>query len=80
MRKSQFKEHNSRFEETESIFLDSLEIGENIKPGQKIPLIAKNSERVTKGRRFAYIGIDNQIHVGRIGKSLKVNMLLEIRN
>ena len=75
MKKSYFKSHGGRFLELEEKLLASLEIGKDIKPGQKYPLLAHNPERVGKGRRFAYVGVDHEIHVGRKGKPMKVKML-----
>jgi hypothetical protein len=46
-----------------------------IKPAQKLFLLARNTKNPHKGRRFLYRGTDHQIHIGRLGKPLKVKML-----
>lgn len=45
-----------------------------LRPGKKYPLLARNPVRVKQGRRFCYIGVDGEIHIGRKGKPLKVAM------
>lgn len=45
-----------------------------LRPGRKYPLLARNPVRVKQGRRFAYVGVDGDIHIGRKGKPLKVAM------
>mgnify|MGYP005849836987 CR=1 FL=1 len=48
-----------------------------LKPGNKFFLYSrsiKGREYGKKSKRFIYIGIDNEYHIGRIGKPLKVQM------
>ena len=45
-----------------------------LKPGRKYPLLARNPARVKQGRRFVYIGVDGELHIGRKGKPMKVAM------
>lgn len=48
-----------------------------LRPGRKYPLLARNPVRVRQGRRFCYVGVDGDIHIGRKGKPLKVAMATE---
>ena len=68
MQKALFKSHGKMLDKVELESLLTLEIGNTIKPGERIPLMALNPNRYAKGRRFAYIGIDHGIHIGRFGK------------
>lgn len=45
-----------------------------LRPGRKYPLLARNPVRVKQGRRFCYVGVDGEIHIGRRGKPMRVPM------
>lgn len=75
MKKAHFKSHGKMLEKVELESLLTLEMGVTIKPGDRMPLMALNPERFAKGRRFAYIGTDHCIHIGRYGKPLNPSRL-----
>lgn len=47
-----------------------------VEPGKKYPLMARDAKRQRnpEGRRFVYLGIDGELHIGRYGKPLKIAM------
>jgi hypothetical protein len=45
-------------------------------PGKKYPLMARNSIQAKMGKRFMYVGVDGELHIGRNGKPLKVDRKL----
>lgn len=72
MKKNQ-QQYELKFKLAEQEFLKNLKIGKDIKTGEKISIMARQTTKEGKfGKRFAYIGEDNNIHVGRKGKPLKV--------
>jgi len=47
-------------------------IGAFLQPGQKYPIMARNTTKAKVGRRFVYLGEDGVAYIGRLGKPFKV--------
>lgn len=61
----------------EEILAEADRCANYLRPGKKYPLMARNPKRVKAGRRFAYVGIDDEIHIGRRGSVLRVPMKVQ---
>lgn len=59
------------FERMEEKFLEET----TIEPGKRYPIMSRNRNPKMPGRRFAYLGEDWHVYIGRIGKPLKVAMM-----
>jgi hypothetical protein len=62
-------------EERKKVIQEIERVMNYLRPGRRYPLLAHNPNRVQQGRRFAYIGTDGKIHVGRKGGKVKVPMM-----
>jgi hypothetical protein len=43
-----------------------------VQAGHKYPIMARNTTKAKNGRRFVYLGVDGDIHIGRNGSPVKV--------
>lgn len=77
MKKSDGKQYGKAFCSANQEFLNSLVVGETIKVGERLRLVARSTKAYESmsplGRRFAYVGVDNVVHVSRLGKPFKVS-------
>jgi hypothetical protein len=68
---------NEFVEKRAELFKEADRMAGYLRKGKKYPLLARNPQRVKAGRRFVYIGVDGDLHIGRKGRVIFPAMAVE---